>query len=163
MSDQTALSFASKSAPADGVAVVFAGEGPKLTHAAQDLDKKSKGLLAKAVEITGFKGKKDQLVDLIAPQGLKFARVVLAGIDKTASFGQEDWLNLGGTVQGTSHRQGGTDRACLPREHRRQGDRRRRCELRARRIAARLQVQEVQDRSRTRKTALPLPRRTTVR
>ena len=100
MSDQTALSFASKSAPADGVAVVFAGEGPKLTHAAQDLDKKSKGLLAKAVEITGFKGKKDQLVDLIAPQGLKFARVVLAGVDKTASFGQEDWLNLGGTVRG---------------------------------------------------------------
>ena len=100
MSDQTALSFASKSAPADGVAVVFAGDGPKLTHAAQDLDKKSKGLLAKAVEITGFKGKKDQSVDLIAPQGLKFARVVLAGVDKTASFGQEDWLNLGGTVRG---------------------------------------------------------------
>jgi leucyl aminopeptidase len=100
VSDQTALSFASKSAPADGVAVVFAGEGPKLTHAAQDLDKKSKGQLAKAVEITGFKGKKDQLVDLIAPQGLKFARVVLAGVDKTASFGQEDWLNLGGTVRG---------------------------------------------------------------
>ncbi len=100
MSDQTALSFATRSAPADGVAVVFAGEGPKLTHAAQDLDKKSKGLLAKAAEITGFKGKKDQLVDLIAPQGLKFARVVLAGIDKTASFGQEDWLNLGGSVRG---------------------------------------------------------------
>lgn len=100
MSDQTALSFASRSAPADGVAVVFAGEGPKLTRSAEDLDKKSKGLLAKAAEITGFKGKKDQLVDLIAPQGLKFARVVLAGTDKTASFGQEDWLNLGGSVRG---------------------------------------------------------------
>ncbi|MGE5260970.1 MAG: leucyl aminopeptidase [Actinomycetota bacterium] len=100
MSDQTALSFASRSAPADGVAVVFAGDGPRWTHAAQDLDKKSKGLLAKAAEITGFKGKKDQLVDLIAPQGLKFARVILAGTDKTASFGQEEWLNLGGSVRG---------------------------------------------------------------
>jgi leucyl aminopeptidase len=80
--------------------VVFAGEGPKLTRSAEDLDKKSKGLLAKAAEITGFKGKKDQLVDLIAPQGLKFARVILAGTDKTASFGQEDWLNLGGSVRG---------------------------------------------------------------
>ena len=37
MSDQTALSFAARSAPADGVAVVFAGEGPKLTHAAGKL------------------------------------------------------------------------------------------------------------------------------
>lgn len=100
MSDQTALSFASRSAPADGVAVVFAGEGPKLTRSAEDLDKKSKGLLAKAAEITGFKGKKDQLVDLIAPQGLKFARVILAGTDKAAYFGQEDWLNLGGSVRG---------------------------------------------------------------
>ena len=145
MSDQTALSFATRSAPADGVAVVFAGEGPKLTQAAQDLDKKSKGLLAKAAEITGFKGKKDQLVDLIAPQGLKFARVVLAGIDKTASFGQEDWLNLGGSVRGTSHREGGADRPRLPRERRRQGDRRRRCKFCARRTAARLQVQKVQD------------------
>jgi leucyl aminopeptidase len=100
VSDQTALSFASRSALAEGVAVVFAGEGPKLTRSAEDLDKKSKGLLAKAAEITGFKGKKDQLVDLIAPQGVKFARVILAGTDKTASFGQEDWLNLGGSVRG---------------------------------------------------------------
>jgi leucyl aminopeptidase len=100
MSNQTDLSFATRSAPADGVAVVFAGEGPKLTQAAQDLDKKSQGMLARAAEITGFKGKKDQIVDLIAPQGLKFARVVLAGIDKTSSFGQEDWLNLGGSVRG---------------------------------------------------------------
>jgi leucyl aminopeptidase len=100
VSDQTALSFASRSAPADGVAVVFAGEGPKLTRTAGDLDKKSKGVLAKAAEITGFKGKKDQFVDLIAPQGLNFARVILAGTDKSASFGQEDWLNLGGSVRG---------------------------------------------------------------
>ena len=74
VTDQTALSFASKTAPADGVAVVFAEEGPRLSAAAEDLDKKSKGLLAKAIGITGFKGKKEQTVDLIAPQGLKFAR-----------------------------------------------------------------------------------------
>jgi leucyl aminopeptidase len=54
-------------------------KGAKLTTSAQDLDKKSKGLLDRAVEITGFKGKKEQTVDLLAPQGLKFARIVLAG------------------------------------------------------------------------------------
>ena len=100
VTDQTALSFASKTAPADGVAVVFAEEGPRLSAAAEDLDKKSKGLLSKAVEITGFKGKKEQTVDLIAPQGLKFARVVLVGMDKPGSYEPEDWLNLGGTVRG---------------------------------------------------------------
>ncbi len=100
MSDQTALSFASRSAPADGVVVVFAEEGPKLTPSAQDLDKKSKGLLSRAAEITGFKGKKDSIVDLLAPQGLKSVRLVLAGTDKTASYGPEDWLNLGGSIRG---------------------------------------------------------------
>ena len=74
MSDQTALSFASKTAPADGVVVVFAEEGAKLTPSARDLDKKSKGLLSRAIEITGFNGKKEQTADLLAPQGLKFPR-----------------------------------------------------------------------------------------
>ncbi|MEX1059853.1 MAG: M17 family peptidase N-terminal domain-containing protein, partial [Methyloceanibacter sp.] len=100
MTDQTALSFASRTAPADGVVVVFAEEGPKLTPTAQDLDKKSKGLLLRAAEITGFKGKKEQTVDLLAPQGLKFARLVLVGLDKASAYSPEDWLNLGGAVRG---------------------------------------------------------------
>jgi leucyl aminopeptidase len=100
VSDQTALSFASKTAPADGVVVVFAEEGRKLAPTAQNLDKKSKGVLSRAAEITGFQGKKEQAVDLIAPQGLKFARLVLVGMDKASAFSPEDWLNLGGAVRG---------------------------------------------------------------
>ncbi|MFO7477331.1 MAG: leucyl aminopeptidase [Methyloceanibacter sp.] len=100
MSDQTALTFASNSAPADGVAVVFAGAGGKLGSAAQDLDKQSKGLLTRAAGIAGFKGKKDQTVDILVPQGLKFARIVLVGLDKPNADSAEDWLNLGGTVRG---------------------------------------------------------------
>ncbi len=100
MSDQTVLSFVSRTAPADGVAVIFAEEGMKLSPTALDLDKKSKGLLAKAAQIVGFKGKKEQTVDLIAPQGLKLARLVLVGLDKASGYSGEDWLNLGGTVRG---------------------------------------------------------------
>jgi leucyl aminopeptidase len=100
VTDQTALSFVGKTAPSDGVVVVFAEEGAKLTPSARDLDKKSKGLLDRAVEITGFKGNKEQTVDLLAPQGLKFARIVLAGLGKPSAYGPEDWLNLGGVVRG---------------------------------------------------------------
>ena len=99
MTDQTALSFASPSAAADGVAVVFAEEGPKLTSAAQDLDKKTKGLLTKAAQITTFKGKKGTSVDVLAPQGVKFGRIVVVGLGKPAEFKHEDWLNLGGTTR----------------------------------------------------------------
>jgi leucyl aminopeptidase len=100
VSDQTVLSFAGRSAPAEGVVVVLAEEGPKLTRTAKDLDKKTKGLLTRAAKITDFKGKKDSNVDLLAPQGLKFARLVLAGIGKTGDYSAEDWLNLGGGVRG---------------------------------------------------------------
>ena len=100
VNDQTVLSFASKNSPADGVAVVFAEEGPKLTATAQDLDKRTKGSLSRAAGITGFKGKKEQTVDLLAPQGLKFARLVLVGMDKASAYSQEDWLNFGGAVRG---------------------------------------------------------------
>ena len=99
MTDQTALSFASPSAAADGVAVVFAEEGPKLTSAAQDLDKKTKGLLTKAAQITTFKGKKGTSLDVLAPQGVKFGRIVVVGLGKPAEFKHEDWLNLGGTTR----------------------------------------------------------------
>ena len=100
MSDQTTISFANLSLPQEGVAVVLAEEGPKLAPAAKELDKASKGLLSRAATISGFKGKKDTTVDLLAPAGLKFARLVLMGTGKTADYTAEDWLNLGGTVRG---------------------------------------------------------------
>jgi leucyl aminopeptidase len=100
VTDQTALSFATVTTPGDGVAVVFAEEGAKFTPAAQDLDKKTKGLLSKAIQITAFKGKKGKSVDVLAPQGTKFNRIIVVGLGKPASFSHEDWLNLGGTVRG---------------------------------------------------------------
>lgn len=100
MSDQTTISFANLKLPEEGVAVVLAEEGPKLSPAAKDLDKRSKRLLTRAAEIAGFKGKKESAVDLLAPSGLKFSRLVLVGTGKQADFTAEDWLNLGGTVRG---------------------------------------------------------------
>ena len=100
MTDQTAVSFVSKTAAGDGVAVVFAEEGPKLTPQAQELDKAAKVLLTKVARIAEFKGKKGTSIDVLAPQGLKFARVCVVGLGKPATFSHEDWLNLGGTVRG---------------------------------------------------------------
>jgi leucyl aminopeptidase len=56
--------------------------------------------LSRAADISVFKGKKDSTVDLLAPAGLQFSRLVLLGVGKTADYSAEDWLNLGGTVRG---------------------------------------------------------------
>ncbi|MGB3021530.1 MAG: M17 family peptidase N-terminal domain-containing protein, partial [Methyloceanibacter sp.] len=69
MTDQTAISFASLNVPEEGVVAVLAEEGPKLAPAAKGLDKTSKGLLSRAANISGFKGKKETTVDLLAPSG----------------------------------------------------------------------------------------------
>jgi leucyl aminopeptidase len=109
MSEQTAISFADLSPPQESVAVVLAEEGPKLSPAAKDLDKTSKGLLARAVQVSGFKGKKETSVDLLVPAGLKLGRLVLLGMGKPADYKPEDWLNLGGTIRGIlSGREGPT-------------------------------------------------------
>jgi len=99
VSDQAAISFVPLDPPADGIVALFAEEGPKLTPIAKTIDKSSKGLLSRAAEISGFKGKKDSAIDLIAPSGLKFSRLVLIGMDKPSSYREEDWLNLGGSVR----------------------------------------------------------------
>jgi leucyl aminopeptidase len=100
VSDQTAVSFAPKTAPADGTIVVFAEDGGKLTPLAHEIDAKTRGLVSRAAGLTGFKGKKEQTVDILAPQNVKFARIVVVGLDKSGGYSAEDWLNLGGTVRG---------------------------------------------------------------
>src|SRR6476659_387082 len=100
VSEQTTISFANLKLPEEGVAVVFAESGPKLSPVAKDLDKASKGLLTRAAEISGFKGKRESSVDLLAPSGLKFSRLVVLGLGNPADYGTEDWLNLGGLIRG---------------------------------------------------------------
>jgi hypothetical protein len=94
VSDETTISFANLSLPQEGVAVVLAEDGPKLSSAAKDLDKESKGLLSRAANISGFKGKKESTVDLLAPAGLKFSRLVLMGTGKTADYSAEEMDRL---------------------------------------------------------------------
>jgi leucyl aminopeptidase len=100
VSEQTAISFADLSPPQEAVALVLAEEGPKLSAVAKDIDKTSKGLLSRAAQVSGFKGKKDTSVDLLMPAGLKLTRLVLLGVGKIADFSPEDWLNLGGIIRG---------------------------------------------------------------
>jgi leucyl aminopeptidase len=100
VSEQTAISFADVTPLDEGVVVVLAEEGPKLAPTAKTLDKAANGLLARAAEVSGFKGKKDSFVDLIVPAGLALDRLVLFGMGKASEYRAEDWLNLGGRIRG---------------------------------------------------------------
>ncbi len=71
------------SAAASGdVVAVMAGDGAALTPAAEALDKAANGRLTKAMAAMRFTGAAGQVADILAPEGLDFARVLVIGLGK---------------------------------------------------------------------------------
>ena len=99
MSRPTSISFAETKVPGRGVLVVLAEEGGKLGSAGKALDKKSGGIVSKAMKVARFKGKKGSAVDLVLPQGLGLTRLVIAGAGELKDYSETDWLELGGTIR----------------------------------------------------------------
>ncbi|MCR6643194.1 MAG: leucyl aminopeptidase [Terricaulis sp.] len=74
------------SAAASGdVVVVMAGDGAALTPAGEALDKAANGRLTKAMAAMRFTGAAGQVADILAPEGLEFARVLVIGVGKFES------------------------------------------------------------------------------
>src|SRR5438067_10313476 len=90
--------FASLTAPARGVLIVFADDGLRLGAATQAVLKPTRDLIARAAAADGFKGKKGSALDIVAPAGLKISRLVVVGIGKAAEL--TDFVKLGGTAMG---------------------------------------------------------------
>jgi len=79
------ISFAAPSADTAGT-IVVGGSEKDLLPAAAALDKRLNGALRRAAETSRFKGKPGQFVEILAPAGMKAARVVLAGIGQPDKF-----------------------------------------------------------------------------
>jgi leucyl aminopeptidase len=64
------------------VVAVMATEGGELLGAAKALDAASNGRIAKAAKAANFKGGAGHVVDVLAPEGVDFARVLVIGVGK---------------------------------------------------------------------------------
>jgi leucyl aminopeptidase len=93
------VTFANSSPPKSGVLVVFATEGGKLTPPAAIVDKATKGQLTRAIKAANFDGKRDQMLDVIAPGG-NLDRVLVLGLGKTDSISAREIELLGGAIAG---------------------------------------------------------------
>ena len=98
MNKPVAVSFAKMKVPMRGVAVLLAEEGGKLGPITKALDKKSGGVITRAMKIACFKGKKARTLDIMVPQGLALDRLVIVGVGKLKDYSETDWLNLGGVI-----------------------------------------------------------------
>jgi leucyl aminopeptidase len=64
------------------VVAVMASEGGELLEAGKALDAAANGRIAKAAKAANFKGGPGQVVDVLAPDGVDFARVLVIGVGK---------------------------------------------------------------------------------
>src|SRR5260370_24363615 len=93
------ISFAEPEEPRSGAVVVGVWEEGKLTPAARRLDEATDGALTRALLAAArFKGKKDELLPVVAPAGLTVSRIVLAGLGKLEAVDARSLQQLGGTL-----------------------------------------------------------------
>ncbi|HEY6860550.1 MAG TPA: M17 family peptidase N-terminal domain-containing protein, partial [Pseudolabrys sp.] len=96
MTDALKLGFGPFAAPAKGVLVVFCDLDLKLGPATRTALGSAAGLLARAAKAERFTGKKNAVLELVVPEGLKAARLVAIGVGKAAELKPKDFLKLGG-------------------------------------------------------------------
>jgi leucyl aminopeptidase len=94
------LSFAAPSASTSGAWVVGALADGVLTPAAIRADKAAGGVLTRALKTSRFKGKPNEILEIIAPDGIKATRLLLVGLGKPQSLTAARAETLGAMVTG---------------------------------------------------------------
>ncbi len=94
------LSFAAPGASPQGALVLGAQADAVLTPSALRADKASGGLLTRALQSSRFKGKPNEILEIIAPHGLKASRVLLVGLGKGEDLTSARAETLAATIIG---------------------------------------------------------------
>ncbi|MEL7049514.1 MAG: M17 family peptidase N-terminal domain-containing protein, partial [Pseudomonadota bacterium] len=94
------ISFAALDASREDAVILFAGKDMALSNLGRSLDEASEGALVASATAADFKGKSKSFIDVLAPRGLKEARVLLCGVGASKDAKENDWVNLGGAIMG---------------------------------------------------------------
>jgi leucyl aminopeptidase len=94
------IRFESPTLPKSGIFITFAAEGGKLSGLAAKADAAAGGHVARAIKAAKFEGKRDQMLDILAPAGTQFERIAVFGLGDPAKLTVREVENLGGTIAG---------------------------------------------------------------
>jgi leucyl aminopeptidase len=94
------LSFAAPMLDRAGALVVGVLEGGAFTGPADAANKASGGALKRALGASKFTGKAGQVLEVLAPAGMKASRVLLAGLGKAGAFNARAAEKLGAGIVG---------------------------------------------------------------
>ncbi|MBL8895114.1 MAG: leucyl aminopeptidase, partial [Rhizobiales bacterium] len=94
------IRFESPALPKSGIFITFVAEGGKLSGLAAKADAAADGHVSRAMKAAKFEGKRDQMLDILAPAGTHFERIAVFGIGDPAKLTAREVEYLGGTIAG---------------------------------------------------------------
>ncbi|HEY8336436.1 MAG TPA: leucyl aminopeptidase [Tardiphaga sp.] len=100
MPDAVKVGFVPFSAAARGVLVVFCDDSLKFGAATVKALGDAAATVKRAAAASQFKGKSAATLDILAPEGLKAARLIVIGTGKAADLKDADILKFGGVLAG---------------------------------------------------------------
>jgi len=83
--------------PGDTV-VLCAAHKLKLGRVAAQMDKKLGGQIKAAAKVADFRGQAKQHIELLAPDGMPGARLLVSGLGKVEELSDTDWAHVGGRI-----------------------------------------------------------------
>jgi len=108
------ISFAALDLPDSGALAVLVPEAPEpKAGVLARLDSATEGALGRALGGSRFKGKKGQLLELLAPRGLAVERLVLVGVGKADKAGALEFEAAGGSLAAHLNTAGATEATLL--------------------------------------------------
>jgi leucyl aminopeptidase len=100
MADAPKVGFGPIAAPGGGVLVVFADDNLRFGPRTRSVLGSTADLVSRAAKADKFTGKNGSALDIVAPAGLKAARLVVIGTGKAADRKAQDLAKLGGIAVG---------------------------------------------------------------
>jgi leucyl aminopeptidase len=99
MTSKVEISFAVRSPRSkEGLAVLLAAGGAKFGDSAAEVDPGK--VVEKAARVAGFTGKALATLDVLAPGGSAYDRILAVGVGEPSTVNPQSWLKLGGAIQG---------------------------------------------------------------
>ncbi|MGQ0663238.1 MAG: leucyl aminopeptidase [Pseudomonadota bacterium] len=92
------IGFAKPEPMATGAFAVGVLEDRKMTPAAAMLDKRTGGVLTRAMASSRFKGRKDDMLEILAPKGVPLARILAVGLGKAEDLDALRLQAVGGNL-----------------------------------------------------------------
>jgi len=96
MSNRPSISFSKIATPTKGAVIVLSADGLEMGEAARACD--PDGVLPRAAKVNEFKGALASSLDVVAPSGKSYDRLVAIGAGKPGELKEDSWLRIGGAT-----------------------------------------------------------------